>query len=77
MEISIPPLQVVHKVGLCIVLHDILQVGDSYIFPGDGASHTKGSVYVCVCMHVYVCVYVCICMYVYVCVCVCMCMFVV
>lgn len=33
--------KVVHKVGLCIILHDILDVGDSYIFPGDGASHTK------------------------------------
>ena len=35
-------LQVVHKIGLCIILHDIISVGDSYIFPGDGASHTKG-----------------------------------
>ena len=34
--------QVVHNVGLCIVLHDLTYVGDSYIFPGDGASHTKG-----------------------------------
>lgn len=29
--------------GLCIILHDIIHVGDSYIFPGDGASHTKGN----------------------------------
>ena len=35
-------MKVVHKVGLCIALHDILHVGESYIFPGDGASHTKG-----------------------------------
>ena len=34
--------QVVHSVGLCIALHDITHVGDAYIFPGDGASHTKG-----------------------------------
>ena len=34
--------QVVHKVGLCIALHDILDVGESYVIPGDGASHTKG-----------------------------------
>ena len=34
--------QVVHNVGLFIVLHDLTYVGDSYIFPGDGASHTKG-----------------------------------
>ena len=32
-----------HKVGLCLVLHDLTYVGDSYIFPGDGASHTKGN----------------------------------
>ena len=31
------------NVGLCIVLHDLTYVGDSYIFPGDGASHTKGT----------------------------------
>ena len=35
--------QVVLNVGLCIVLHDLTYVGDSYIFPGDGASHTKGT----------------------------------
>ena len=35
-------MQVLHNVGLCIVLHDITHVGDAYIFPGDGASHTKG-----------------------------------
>lgn len=33
--------KVVHKVGLCIALYDVLKVGDSYVFPGDGASHTK------------------------------------
>jgi DNA-directed RNA polymerase III subunit RPC8 len=32
------------NVGLCIVLHDLTYVGDSYIFPGDGASHTKGTI---------------------------------
>ena len=30
--------------GLCIILHDIVHVEDSYILPGDGASHTKGIV---------------------------------
>ena len=35
-------MQVVLNVGLCIALHDLTYVGDSYIFPGDGASHTKG-----------------------------------
>lgn len=34
--------QVVYQVGLCICLYDITKLEDSYIFPGDGASHTKG-----------------------------------
>jgi DNA-directed RNA polymerase III subunit RPC8 len=34
-------LQVVLNVGLCIALHDITRLEDSYIFPGDGAAHTK------------------------------------
>ena len=29
------------NVGLCIALHDIVKIEESYIFPGDGASHTK------------------------------------
>ncbi|CAG5122308.1 unnamed protein product [Candidula unifasciata] len=32
--------KVVYKVGLCIALWDIETVEDSYIFPGDGATHT-------------------------------------
>nr|CAD7442024.1 unnamed protein product [Timema bartmani] len=35
------PSQVVLNVGLCIALHDIVSLEDSYIFPGDGAAHTK------------------------------------
>ena len=35
-------LQVVHEVGLCIALWDIIKMEDSYILPGDGASHTVG-----------------------------------
>uniref|UniRef100_A0A3P8V8K9 DNA-directed RNA polymerase subunit n=1 Tax=Cynoglossus semilaevis TaxID=244447 RepID=A0A3P8V8K9_CYNSE len=35
------PLQVVYNVGLCICLYDITKLDDSYIFPGDGAAHTK------------------------------------
>ncbi|KAJ8319107.1 hypothetical protein KUTeg_004198, partial [Tegillarca granosa] len=31
---------VVHNVGLCIALWDITKLDESYIFPGDGASHT-------------------------------------
>ncbi|XP_054287459.1 DNA-directed RNA polymerase III subunit RPC8-like [Macrosteles quadrilineatus] len=33
--------KVVPKVGLCITLFDIQRLEDSYIFPGDGAAHTK------------------------------------
>ncbi|KAJ0058177.1 hypothetical protein NL108_009052, partial [Boleophthalmus pectinirostris] len=32
---------VVYNVGLCICLYDITKLDDSFIFPGDGASHTK------------------------------------
>ena len=35
-------LKVVHNVGLCIALWDILKLEDSYIFPGDGSYHTVG-----------------------------------
>ncbi|XP_017771169.1 PREDICTED: DNA-directed RNA polymerase III subunit RPC8 [Nicrophorus vespilloides] len=33
--------KVVLNVGLCIALHDITKLQDSFIFPGDGASHTR------------------------------------
>nr|CAI5846486.1 unnamed protein product [Callosobruchus analis] len=33
--------KVVLNVGLCIALHDIVSLQESYIFPGDGASHTR------------------------------------
>ena len=33
--------KVVHNVGLFISLFDILKCEDSFIFPGDGSSHTK------------------------------------
>ncbi|TRY88382.1 hypothetical protein DNTS_018298 [Danionella cerebrum] len=33
--------KVVYNVGLCICLYDIIKLDDSFIFPGDGASHTK------------------------------------
>ncbi|XP_071954233.1 DNA-directed RNA polymerase III subunit RPC8-like [Antedon mediterranea] len=33
--------KVVHDVGLCIALHDVSKLEESFIFPGDGASHTK------------------------------------
>ncbi|XP_067672408.1 DNA-directed RNA polymerase III subunit RPC8-like [Haliotis asinina] len=32
--------KVVYNVGLCIALWDVQRLEDSYIFPGDGASHT-------------------------------------
>uniref|UniRef100_UPI00358E2D35 DNA-directed RNA polymerase III subunit RPC8 isoform X1 n=1 Tax=Myxine glutinosa TaxID=7769 RepID=UPI00358E2D35 len=33
--------KVVYNVGLCICLFDLNKMEDSYVFPGDGASHTK------------------------------------
>lgn len=33
--------KVVFNVGLCIALWDIEKIEDSYIFPGDGATHTN------------------------------------
>ncbi|XP_073070037.1 DNA-directed RNA polymerase III subunit RPC8 isoform X2 [Manis javanica] len=33
--------KVVYSVGLCICLFDITKLEDAYVFPGDGASHTK------------------------------------
>ncbi|XP_026316827.1 DNA-directed RNA polymerase III subunit RPC8 [Hyposmocoma kahamanoa] len=33
--------KVVLNVGLCIALFDITEIGHSYIFPGDGSSHTE------------------------------------
>nr|XP_036862044.1 DNA-directed RNA polymerase III subunit RPC8 [Manis javanica] len=35
--------KVVYSVGLCICLFDITKLEDAYVFPGDGASHTKGA----------------------------------
>uniref|UniRef100_H2ZJI5 DNA-directed RNA polymerase III subunit RPC8 n=1 Tax=Ciona savignyi TaxID=51511 RepID=H2ZJI5_CIOSA len=32
--------KVLYNIGLCICLFDILKYEESYIFPGDGASHT-------------------------------------
>lgn len=34
--------QVVLNVGLCIALFEITKLEESYILPGDGASHTGG-----------------------------------
>lgn len=33
--------KVLKDVGLVVALWDILKIGDSYLFPGDGASHTR------------------------------------
>lgn len=33
--------KVVHKVGLCIALWGLTKIGDSFLFCGDGSSHTK------------------------------------
>ncbi|CAJ0933082.1 unnamed protein product [Ranitomeya imitator] len=40
-QAALEPGKVVYNVGLCICLYDITKLEDSYIFPGDGASHTK------------------------------------
>uniref|UniRef100_A0A672K5I2 DNA-directed RNA polymerase subunit n=1 Tax=Sinocyclocheilus grahami TaxID=75366 RepID=A0A672K5I2_SINGR len=37
--------KVVYNVGLCVCLYDVTKLEDSYIFPGDGASHTKGALF--------------------------------
>lgn len=33
--------KVIYELGLCIALFDILKIEDSYVFPGDGSSHTR------------------------------------
>ena len=33
--------KVLKDVGLVIALWDIISIGDSYLFPGDGSSHTR------------------------------------
>ncbi|KAL5018940.1 hypothetical protein ScPMuIL_004662 [Solemya velum] len=32
--------KVVYKVGLCVTLWDVTKLEESYVFPGDGSSHT-------------------------------------
>ena len=33
--------RVVVGLGLCLALYDITDIGESFIFPGDSATHTK------------------------------------
>jgi DNA-directed RNA polymerase III subunit RPC8 len=33
--------KVIYQLGLCVALFDIIKIENSYIFPGDGASHTR------------------------------------
>eukprot|EP00040_Diaphanoeca_grandis_P036904 m.237734 g.237734 ORF g.237734 m.237734 type:complete len:206 (+) comp33711_c2_seq1:283-900(+) len=33
--------KVIHKLGLCIILHDLLSISDAHIYPGDGAAHIR------------------------------------
>lgn len=33
--------KVIYELGLCIALFDISKIEDSYVFPGDGSSHTR------------------------------------
>jgi len=35
--------KVVYNVGLCLLLYDLLTIDESFIFPGDGSTHTKVS----------------------------------
>jgi DNA-directed RNA polymerase III subunit RPC8 len=32
---------VLHEVGLVVAVFDLVEIGESYVFPGDGASHTN------------------------------------
>ena len=34
--------KVVHQLGLCICLFDLVSVGDPLVVPGDGCIHSKG-----------------------------------
>ena len=33
--------KVVVGLGLCLALYDIIDIGKSFVFPGDSATHTK------------------------------------
>lgn len=33
--------RVLYSVGLCVALHDIVKLEESFILPGDGASHSR------------------------------------
>jgi DNA-directed RNA polymerase III subunit RPC8 len=33
--------KVIYQVGLCVALFDIKHIGESFVFPGDGSSHTQ------------------------------------
>lgn len=33
--------KVIFQLGLCVALFDIKKIEDSYVFPGDGCSHTR------------------------------------
>lgn len=33
--------KIVPGLGLCIIIYDLVDVGVSYILPGDGSTHTK------------------------------------
>ena len=34
-------VQVIPDVGLCIAFYDFLEVGDPFVYPGEGASHQQ------------------------------------
>ena len=33
--------KVIYNIGLCIVLYDVLKIGDEFIFPNDGGAHIQ------------------------------------
>lgn len=43
--------RVLVNTGLCICLYDILEVGQAFIYQGDGASHSKGLWLLVICDH--------------------------
>ncbi|VDN20029.1 unnamed protein product [Gongylonema pulchrum] len=33
--------RIVPGLGLCVIIYDLVEIGDSFVLPGDGSSHTK------------------------------------
>ncbi|KAF1319949.1 DNA-directed RNA polymerase, partial [Globisporangium splendens] len=37
--------KVIADVGLCITIYDFVHIGDAFVHPSDGTSHSQGKVY--------------------------------